>query len=808
MLKCNKYYFIIILFAIFCFSYKVCYSNSPPLVMKGNTVYPINNNNIRLVSEKITIRYDAITDDDTYNMHEVEVVFNFHNTGNETELEIGFPNTANYNETLIDFEALSYTDLVPFNVELYDGGNLLGRDEYYYTSFYKWNMHFEKDEKKSIIVRYKFVNHKGADYILRTGSLWKGRIDKIEVYVEFPEPVSYLEIYATPENYLYNGKGIEWHFENINPDFDLYVKHVKVPDFYDLKREAYNPFQNDFNDYVWDKSLFYIGTMIDYEGQDIMLYDYPDTDRIVEEIHKRLSVCELVRNEIYARNGYVFKDPKWMELFSIQQWYEPDENFNFIKLNDIEKINIEQIIKFENTIQYTDDITSDELINNFIEYSQKYNDKKIISYTGYNVSHRYANRNYNKIMRENERIKENRSKFQELIILPCSFIEFITDEKKQLKLSPIAPETLELQNMYVFGDNIIKVSNDENTKLLKHIEGLLYVLTELDSMKVKSISPSGKYAIISGSSIPGFIEDDIYLVSMDDGIGYLIGNGDFENYQFEWSIKDSLQYRHKINNRNLVKHFNSTTNKFTSRVIPINDFEKYYVSDDETIAIQSGNIIYYMGQKDDSFEKIVDDGNLIGFSSNCKVLFYEGSTIKEFDPINSVIRKLAEVDYPIWKTECVNNNYIIYCGIDIIYCYNQNSNTLYKFNDIKNSTDLKFSPEGDKLLVHIESIFDNNSTTYIIYGNSNEKRPLKLLSQKSVWIDNNYIVTFSVDLDNDEILKTITNISDEVTLYFSSDSKSIGKLDNSVLNRPINYIGFIVLIILCIIYWLYKKKIR
>lgn len=55
----------------------------------------------------------------------------------------------------------------------------------------------------------------------------------------------------------------------------------------------------------------------------------------------------LIRNEIYARNGYVFSKQKYKDYFSSKLWYSPDPNFNESWLNSIEKYNIQLIKSME-----------------------------------------------------------------------------------------------------------------------------------------------------------------------------------------------------------------------------------------------------------------------------------------------------------------------------------------------------------------------------------------------------------------------------------------------------------------------------
>jgi hypothetical protein len=57
----------------------------------------------------------------------------------------------------------------------------------------------------------------------------------------------------------------------------------------------------------------------------------------------------LMRNEIYARHGYVFKDKKLTEYFTRFSWYRPKGNFDFKMLNKYEKTTVNTILEIEKT---------------------------------------------------------------------------------------------------------------------------------------------------------------------------------------------------------------------------------------------------------------------------------------------------------------------------------------------------------------------------------------------------------------------------------------------------------------------------
>lgn len=63
---------------------------------------------------------------------------------------------------------------------------------------------------------------------------------------------------------------------------------------------------------------------------------------------KTASELRLMRNEIFARYGYIFKSEDLTEHFNSKQWYNPTKANVDDQLTAVDKSNIERILKFEN----------------------------------------------------------------------------------------------------------------------------------------------------------------------------------------------------------------------------------------------------------------------------------------------------------------------------------------------------------------------------------------------------------------------------------------------------------------------------
>jgi hypothetical protein len=73
---------------------------------------------------------------------------------------------------------------------------------------------------------------------------------------------------------------------------------------------------------------------------------------ISEQMLHGLSLHELrlLRNEVYARHGRMFRAEWLQQYFFFQPWYAPDENFKDEQLSGNDKLNVEAIVKYENKI--------------------------------------------------------------------------------------------------------------------------------------------------------------------------------------------------------------------------------------------------------------------------------------------------------------------------------------------------------------------------------------------------------------------------------------------------------------------------
>ena len=100
--------------------------------------------------------------------------------------------------------------------------------------------------------------------------------------------------------------------------------------------------------------------------------EFFENKAITEQMLQGLSLHELrlIRNEIYARHGRMFRAEWLQQYFFFQPWYTPDENFKDEQLSGNDKPNVETIVKYENQLHQelsTTPITKSLLEGLFVE---------------------------------------------------------------------------------------------------------------------------------------------------------------------------------------------------------------------------------------------------------------------------------------------------------------------------------------------------------------------------------------------------------------------------------------------------------
>jgi len=334
--------------------------NGATIGRHGETVFPLLNKDIRMVSENITgsfVEQDEIT-------YKVDCLFSFLNlTDQKKTIEIGFPILAMYADSYGSGSAgaVSDKDIVVFvndkkvSVTARKGvaNQELGIGKEYPLVFV-FPVEFGPNEKKKVLVTYNAAFATGDDdyisgqvfsYVTKTGALWGGNIREAKFRFALPTMSQYkgeiIYMDGSPDGYRIDKGAISWTFNNWLPKEELLVR-VEIGHLDMLVGIVLKEYFTG-REYVADKRLY---SRKDFEHSFIL-----EHKSFAQEVIFKALLCWLFRNEIYARHGYKFDNLILKEFFSNFSWYAPKETFSETEFSVTEKRNLSIIKKEENELR-------------------------------------------------------------------------------------------------------------------------------------------------------------------------------------------------------------------------------------------------------------------------------------------------------------------------------------------------------------------------------------------------------------------------------------------------------------------------
>jgi hypothetical protein len=372
-------YFNIILFSIFFF-----HSNSATADIGHYTIppeasvpFPEKNDHILLDTVFVTINADKKS-----NTINSESIFNFQNTSDEPQSVImGFPivtlrglgvsglnnfkvkvglkeqeilfiseNVSKYKDIPTDYSIVLTSNNESFKIYQHPDGKDKEKTIWggVYTTIIYWEYLFSRKQHQKFIIEYQANNWKSILYVIDTAASWKGDVKNMIIKIKYPIhiPFHYLNLY--PSGCEYRTNEVEWNFKNYDVSMGRQIGAILIDDKW--IEEDINSFPKDFFkyrsvenvNYKLDKQYFHYYAKISQEENDSI--------ELVKSPEYVLNEVSLIRNEIYARKGYTFKNSKYQNYFSKKTWYKPDPKFSFSKLNYIEKRNANYLKSIEEAI--------------------------------------------------------------------------------------------------------------------------------------------------------------------------------------------------------------------------------------------------------------------------------------------------------------------------------------------------------------------------------------------------------------------------------------------------------------------------
>ncbi len=360
----------------------LAHANDSAVFDKGKNVYPINNENIRMVSEKVIVHRKNVSD--IYikrRIANVDCEFLFENITDETQkVKIGFPGIEcattdpNCFAGLNKFVSYVNGEKVPVSIKeeefRHHYKNKEGKDvpvgHYLRRNWYTWDVTFPPRSKVKLRNTYETVlgsdtiGHYWFEYVLVTGENWSGPIGSAVIKVIY-EDEDYLRRRVgkvQPSGYKIQGNKIIWELKDFTPKENVHIfeisNHVILGQYVVDFAAYFNSKEYDAAERLYTHIDLKNPVAIHKEWLPQILYPLISRD-VISEALERLYVAQL-RNEIFARHG---KKPDTMAMYMIfgdflrgtksesVSWYEYNPNYSDDLLNDIEKKNIKFIEDYE-----------------------------------------------------------------------------------------------------------------------------------------------------------------------------------------------------------------------------------------------------------------------------------------------------------------------------------------------------------------------------------------------------------------------------------------------------------------------------
>lgn len=316
---------------------------------QGETVIPINNSQIRMVSEAVRIQYDNkqdVNEEVNGGTFHVSCEFVFQNMGDATVVQMGFPDSSlsirNF-KTVIDGKAVPVTSkrVVP-SIKTPPAQDAQSSEE----AAHVWSVSFSKGETKLIKNSYDVgvgVNTSMLlfefTYVVKTGARWRGNIERAEFIIDLSDSPASPFFSITPPA-VYGGGGIyRMVFNDFKPDFDIKIQGPIIA--------GYKPGNTEF---AW--FLSHVGEIADYKMQDS---EYVLNKSKLKQllIHKKIDkkTAQLLRNLPFALHGRPFTTSWLRDYYSRQSWYRANPKYSDDQLSEFDRAFISTIKVYEDSLR-------------------------------------------------------------------------------------------------------------------------------------------------------------------------------------------------------------------------------------------------------------------------------------------------------------------------------------------------------------------------------------------------------------------------------------------------------------------------
>jgi hypothetical protein len=295
------------------------FGNDGPFYISGGNLYPLDDATLEIEMTSETIIFDIY---DEY--FEVDVTFDFRNSGETKTIIVGFPYYVEGGGDAIISNFRSWTNGEAAVVEKSPIVVKSSSDDYQELNLaYTREITFPAGKKITTRVSYRSEFGRGTvvSYLFGTGRYWHNPIGKMHIVVK-----NHTDRWIYRMSIGSRCPGT-WRVRWRDDYFMIDIPYIEP---------------NETDRIVFELDWDYI-----YRGiKSFPASYYLDRTILTEEDLNYLSLAQLrlLRNTIYAYHGYRFRSKDLNEYFGKTDWYTPDSNFTESKLNEYEKCNV-QIIR-------------------------------------------------------------------------------------------------------------------------------------------------------------------------------------------------------------------------------------------------------------------------------------------------------------------------------------------------------------------------------------------------------------------------------------------------------------------------------
>lgn len=210
-----------------------------------------------------------------------------------------------------------------------------------------------------ITVNFSIQNHNGVDYLLINDKYEASNIQlklsqKFCGYYKSKDGKSYYIDYQNKKSTGFatdTCQIIEYYLWNAPANVNCYIEDVpNVNDHItEFKFGTQYFYATEDNFYLYNTTNKSLTTLSRYYPTNVERYPFTATQIVNREAMNYFSKTELqiMRNEIFARHGYIFSTDAMKKHFNTQTWYKPTSKNVDAQLTTFEKLNVETIKKAE-----------------------------------------------------------------------------------------------------------------------------------------------------------------------------------------------------------------------------------------------------------------------------------------------------------------------------------------------------------------------------------------------------------------------------------------------------------------------------